>query len=59
MVVLGPLSFFVGITCIFWWTALVIRGIVLCAIGLILIILSNQIILHMSEAQRWELAQGF
>ncbi len=59
MVVLGPLFFFVGITCIFWWTAHVIRGIVLCAIGLILIILSNQIILHMSEAQRQELAQGF
>ena len=59
MAAAGPLFFLIGITCIFWWTAHMIRGYVLCAIGLVLIVLSSQITLKMIEKQKAALAQGF
>ncbi len=58
MLVLGPLFFLIGIACIFWWSSHIVRGIVLCAIGLILILLVSRILLRMMEKQKAELARG-
>ena len=52
MVVLGPLFFWVGVACILWWSGQVVRGIALCASGLVFIVLSAHLIQRMSQWQK-------
>ena len=51
----GPLFFLVGILCIYIWMRPV-RGIVLCAIGLVLMVLASQIKLSIMQKQKEEIA---
>ncbi len=59
MVVLGPLFFWVGVACILWWSGQVVRGIALCAVGLILIVLSAHLIQRMSAKQKEAIRRDF
>ena len=59
LVVLGPLFFWVGVACILWWSGQAVRGIALCAVGLVLIVLSAHIIRRMSERQKEEILRDF
>ncbi len=59
MVVMGPLFFLMGVICIFWWSAHIARGIVLCAVGLVLIVLVSRILMRMMEKQKAALARAF
>ncbi|MCR5089164.1 MAG: hypothetical protein K6C08_06615 [Oscillospiraceae bacterium] len=59
MVVLGPLFFWIGVACILWWTGQLVRGIVLCALGLIFIVLSAHILQFMMERQKESLKRDF
>ncbi|MCR5088614.1 MAG: hypothetical protein K6C08_03760 [Oscillospiraceae bacterium] len=59
MVVLGPLFFWIGVACILWWTGQIVRGIVLCALGLIFIVLSAHILQLMMERQKEALRRDF
>ena len=59
LVVLGPLFFWVGVACILWWSGQAVRGISLCAVGLVLIVLSAHIIRRMSERQKEEILRDF
>ena len=52
--VAGPLFFLVGILCIHIWGRRV-RGIILCALGLVLMILSNHLTIRIMEKQKDEL----
>ncbi len=52
--VVGPLFFLVGILCIHIWGRRV-RGIILCALGLVLMILSNHLTIRIMEKQKDEL----
>ena len=52
MVVLGPLFFWVGVACVLWWSGQVVRGIALCAAGLVFIVLSAHLIQRMSQRQK-------
>lgn len=59
MVVLGPLFFWVGVACILWWSGQVVRGIALCAAGLVFIVLSAHLIRFMSERQKEVIRRDF
>lgn len=56
MMVLGPLFFLVGVACIYWWTGQLVRGIILCALGLIFIVLSSKLALMITQKQKEEMA---
>ena len=55
--ILGPLFFVVGILCIHIWGRKV-RGIVLCAVGLVLMILTNHLAIWIMEKQKEEIKQS-
>ena len=59
MVVLGPLFFWVGVACILWWSGQVVRGIALCAAGLVFIVLSAHLIRRMSQRQKEAIQRDF
>ena len=59
MVVLGPLFFWVGVACVLWWSGQAVRGIALCAVGLVLIVLSAHIIRRMTAKQKAEILRDF
>lgn len=48
-----------GAACILWWSGQVLRGIALCAAGLVFIVLSAHLIRHMSERQKEAIRQDF
>ena len=54
--VAGPLFFLVGVCCVYIWMRPV-RGIVLCAIGLVLMVLVSQLTLYIMRKQREEMAE--
>lgn len=54
--VVGPLFFFAGILCIHIWSRRV-RGLILCALGLVLMILSNHLTIRIMEKQKVEMEQ--
>ena len=43
---------FVGVACILWWTGQMVRGIALCASGLVFLVLSAHLIQRMNERQK-------
>ena len=58
MMVLGPLFFLIGLACVFWWTGQLVRGIVLCALGLVFIVLSSKLAMLMAQRQKEALTSG-
>ena len=59
IVVLGPLFFWVGVACVLWWSGQVVRGIALCAAGLVFIVLSAHLIQRMTERQKEAIRRDF
>ena len=59
IVVLGPLFFWVGVACVLWWSGQVVRGIALCAAGLVFIVLSAHLIQRMAERQKEAIRRDF
>ncbi len=59
MIILGPLFFWVGTVCILWWTGQAVRGIALCAAGLMFIVVSAHLIRRMAARQKAEITKDF